>query len=51
MSQVGAEDRVFFHKFALLTGLLIGSSGQVNVMDTLSRLSHDTHSEVAMVRY
>lgn len=24
--------------------------GQVNVMDTLSRLSHDTDSEVAMVR-
>lgn len=24
---------------------------QVNVMDTLSRLSHDTDSEVAMVRY
>ena len=34
MSQVGVEDTVFFHNFSLLTGLLNGSSGQVNVMNT-----------------
>lgn len=31
-------------------GSLVLFSRQVNVMDTLSRLSHDTDSEVAMVR-
>uniref|UniRef100_A0A0D3A3S5 26S proteasome non-ATPase regulatory subunit 2 homolog n=1 Tax=Brassica oleracea var. oleracea TaxID=109376 RepID=A0A0D3A3S5_BRAOL len=34
----------------LALGLLCISNPKVNVMDTLSRLSHDTDSEVAMVR-
>lgn len=36
---------IFSHWFIGCTPIV-----QVNVMDTLSRLSHDTDSEVAMVR-
>lgn len=51
---VGTGDVSFLSSFNLSEMLMVGKfwlgvPDQVNVMDTLSRLSHDTDSEVAMV--